>query len=253
MNSIFITLLLKELKEQIKNSKLIVFVVVFLFFGFMSPISAMFMPDIIASISESQNISIEVPEPTWLDAVGQYIKNLTQMSSFVIILIYMGLISKEKETGTLVFLLVKPVSRSAFIISKFSSVIIAAIISMLAAFLASSCYTFIFFEGFDFGGFAMLNLIMILYVISVLFMTLMFSTIFKSQIIAGVFSFASFILLNLFAQIDSISKFLPTGLVQQANNALVGNPVSGINIIFSFLFMILCVVISLLSFRKWEP
>ena len=62
-----------ELAEQLRSGKLIVLVFVFLFFGLVSPVTAMFMPDIISSISKSQNISIVVPEPTWLDAVTQFV------------------------------------------------------------------------------------------------------------------------------------------------------------------------------------
>jgi ABC-2 type transport system permease protein len=252
MNNLFFTLLKKEIKEQIKSSKLIVFAAIFLFFGLMSPIAALYMPQIIASVRESQNISIVVPEPTWLDAVAQYMKNLTQMSSFILILVYMGLISKEKETGTLMFLLVKPVKRSTFIISKFSSVVVAAIVSMSLSFFAAAFYTFLFFKGFKFDNFAFLNLIMLEYILSLLFMTLTYSTIFKSQILAGVFSFVSFLVLSLLAQINQISEFLPSGLIEQSSNAISGSAISVVPIISSFVFMSICILISLRVFQKWE-
>jgi ABC-2 type transport system permease protein len=249
----YLTLLTKELVEQVKNGKLIIFVFVFGFFGLLSPISAKFMPDIIASFTETQNIQIIVPEPTWIDAVGQYIKNLTQMCVFIVILIYMGIISREKETGTLVFLLVKPVKRSTFILAKFSSVAIGAVISMIGSFIAASAFSYFFFQGFDVIGFAKLNLIMLLYLINILFITVLFSSIFKSQIMAGVMSFGAFLVLSLLAQVNAVSKFLPSGLLAETNNAIIGNPISPGVIISSFVVIIMSVALSIVLFRKWEP
>ncbi|MBN2777014.1 MAG: ABC transporter permease subunit [Bacteroidales bacterium] len=251
--NMYFTLLTKELVEQMKNGKLIIFIFVFGFFGLLSPISAKFMPDIIASFTETQNIQIIVPEPTWLDAVGQYIKNLTQMCMFIAIIIYMGLISREKETGTLVFLLVKPVKRSTFILAKFSSVLIVAIISMIGSFVAASIFSYFYFDGFDIAGFAKLNMLMLLYLVNILFITVLFSSIFKSQIIAGILSFGAFLVLSLMAQIGAVSKFIPSGLMSEANNAIVGNPINAGVVISSFLFLVLSVILSIILFKKWEP
>lgn len=251
--NIFICLLKKEIKEQLKTSRLIVFIAVFLFFGFLSPIGAKYTPLIIESISESQNISISIPDPTWYDAIAQYIKNLTQMGSFVLILVYMGLISREKESGTVLFLMVKPVRRNIFIIAKFASVIIAAIISMLVSFIASSLYTYLFFEGFDLAAFAFLNLFMLLYVLAVLFITLMFSTIFKSQIMSGIMAFALFLLISLLGQISSIATYLPSSIIRESNNVIMGEQVSILPFISIIVFLCLCVVVSLRFFNKWEP
>ncbi len=251
--NIFICLLKKEIKEQFKSSRIIVFVAVFMFFGFLSPVGAKFTPQIIESISESQNISISIPEPTWYDAIAQYLKNLTQMGAFVLILIYMGLISREKESGTVLFLMVKPVTRSSFIIAKFASVLFAAIISMILSFIAASLYTSIFFEGFDIQAFAILNLFMLLYVFAVLFLTLMFSTIFNSQILSGIMSFALFLLISLFGQLDSIAQYLPSAMITESNKIVMGEPIAAIPFVSIAVFLGICLVISLRVFNKWEP
>lgn len=251
--NIFICLLKKEIKEQFKSSRIIVFAAVFMFFGFLSPIGAKYTPQIIESISESQNISISIPDPTWYDAIAQYLKNLTQMGAFVLILVYMGLISREKESGTVLFLLVKPVTRSSFIIAKFASVSIAAIISMIISFIAASLYTYLFFDGFNIQAFAILNVFMLLYVFAVLFLTLLFSTIFKSQIISGIMSFALFLLISLFGQLESISQYLPSAMITESNNVIMGEPIATIPFVSIAVFLSLCLVISLRVFNKWEP
>lgn len=250
--SVFFPLLKKELKEQFRSGRLIVFMVLFLLFGLLSPLTAKFMPDIIASFSESQNISITLPEPGWMDAVAQYIKNLTQICTFLIIIIYMGSIAKEKETGTAVFLLSKPVSRGSFLSAKFVSVALAAFVSIVISFLAAAFYTVLFFDGFDILRFAWLNLVMLLYLISILFMVMMFSTLMRSQILAGVLSFVCWMLISLAGQLGGIGKFLPAALIGQASEAMIGNslmwqPFAGTTL----LLMIFC-LLSYVAFRRWE-
>jgi ABC-2 type transport system permease protein len=120
-NKILIALLKKEMKELFRSGKLIVFAAVFLFFGLLSPIAAKYLPQIISSIGGMENIQIKIPEPTWLDAVAQYVKNLTQLCTFIVIVIFMGYVAREKESGTAVFLLVKPVPRGSFLAAKFIS------------------------------------------------------------------------------------------------------------------------------------
>ncbi len=245
-------LLKNELAEQLRSGKLIVLVFVFLFFGLVSPVTAMFMPDIISSISKSQNISIVVPEPTWLDAVTQYVKNLSQMISFVLIIVYMGIIAREKENGILVFLLVKPVKRSSYIFSKYISVTIAAVLGMSASFAACSFYTYLFFDGFLLTNFVYLNLLIFLNIISTLFMVVFFSSLFKSQILAGVMSFVAYLVFSIGSQLKELSEFLPSGLLIQGNNAVLGAKVSITPVIATIVLCMLCVVISQILFRKWE-
>lgn len=250
--NLFFILLKNEVAEQFRSRKLIAIVFVFLFFGLMSPITAMFMPEIFASISESQNIKIEIPDPVWTDAVVQYVKNMSQMISFILIIVYMGIIAREKENGILVFLLVKPVSRSAFMLSKYASVCIAVFAGISASFIAASFYTFLFFEGFVVMDFLLLNLFLMLNLMSTLFIVVLFSSLFKSQIIAGILSFFVYLIISLTSQFEKLAEFLPSGLLVQGNNAISGQNISLIPVFSTILLMAACVVISIVNFRKWE-
>jgi ABC-2 type transport system permease protein len=250
--NIFFTLFKNEMAEQFRSRKLVVMLFVFVFFGILSPVTAMFMPDIIGSISESQNIKIIVPEPTWLDAVAQYLKNLSQMGSFILIIVYMGIVAKEKENGIMVFLFVKPLSRSAYVLSKFVAATTSAFISMSAAFIFSAFYTALFFEGFDFFAYTSLNLLMLLNIVTIMFIVIMFSSLFKSQIVAGVLSFATYLIISLSSQIGSVGEFLPSGLITEANKAITGIPINFSSVFASVIICLICIFISVRSIKKWE-
>jgi ABC-2 type transport system permease protein len=164
----------------------------------------------------------------------------------------MGSVSKEKESGTAFFLLVKPVSRLSFLVAKFSSTIIATILSLAIAFLAASLYTYIFFDEFSFTGFAKLNLVMLLYLVSIIFMTIMFSTIFSSQLLAGLFSFLGWMVISIFTQFGEIGKYSPSMLISEANSVIMNSNILWQPFVGAFALMIISFTISYYTFRKWE-
>jgi ABC-2 type transport system permease protein len=127
----FGVLIHKELIEQIRSRRFIILVVVFIILGILSPLLAKYLPALLSSMMKDQNIYITVPESTWKDAIAQYTKNISQLGVLILILLNMGTVAKEKEIGTAVFLLVKPVSRNLFVLSKFSSQLIVLFVSMI--------------------------------------------------------------------------------------------------------------------------
>ena len=90
-------LLVKELTEQWRTGRLLVVAVIFLIFGLTSPILAKYTPDIVKLAASS--VAIHVPTPTMKDAVVQLVKNLSQLGALVAILLTMGTVAGEKESG----------------------------------------------------------------------------------------------------------------------------------------------------------
>ena len=245
-------LLKKEIKEQFKNAKSIILFIVFAIFALASPIAAKYLPQILSNLSETQNMQIVLAEPTWEDAVNQYVKNLSQMVSFILILVYMGLISKEKETGTLVFILVKPIRKSDFILAKSTSVVFTLSLGIILSFLLSSLYIKILFGNFDIWNYLLINALMFLYLLTLAFITLCFSSIFRSQIAAGVMSFVVLLIMNILSGIGKIGEILPSALLGEVNTIIVGGNISLLPIFSSIAFLLLFLVISLAVFRRWE-
>jgi len=226
--------------------------IVFAIFALASPIAAKYLPQILSNLSETQNMQIVLAEPTWEDAVNQYVKNLSQMVSFILILVYMGLISKEKETGTLVFILVKPIRKSDFILAKSTSVVFTLSLGIILSFLLSSLYIKILFGNFDIWNYLLINALMFLYLLTLAFITLCFSSIFRSQIAAGVMSFVVLLIMNILSGIGKIGEILPSALLGEVNTIIVGGNISLLPIFSSIAFLLLFLVISLAVFRRWE-
>lgn len=108
----------KEALEIIRTWRIWVLPTIALFFAVTGPPLARFTPELISAVAGDQLGRISVPPATYFDAYGQWIKNLSQIGLFVLIIIYGGLVSSEVRSGTAVFVLTKPVSRAAFVVIK---------------------------------------------------------------------------------------------------------------------------------------
>ncbi len=147
----YAVLLRKEVTEQWRTRRLPVVAVIFLLFGLASPVLAKYTPDIVKLAASS--IVIHVPTPTIKDAVAQLIKNLSEIGVLTAILLAMGSVAGEKESGTAAFVLVKPVSRLAFLTAKFTGVAVTMAVAVLVCGLAAYLYTDLLFAPLNVFGF----------------------------------------------------------------------------------------------------
>lgn len=112
--------LVKEIREIARTWRIWVLPSIVLFFALSGPVLAKVMPEILRSMSSEQlgGAVIQLPEPTWRDAYAQWVKNLTQIVTFALIIMLGGTVVSEVRAGTVVMVLTKPVSRTAFVLAK---------------------------------------------------------------------------------------------------------------------------------------
>ena len=108
----------KEAQEILRTWRRWVLPGILLFFALTGPVLAKYTPQILEAFAGSQLGGLTIPTPTYLDAYAQWIKNLAQIATFALIIIYGGIVSAELRSGTAVLVLTKPVSRSAFVVVK---------------------------------------------------------------------------------------------------------------------------------------
>jgi ABC-2 type transport system permease protein len=108
----------KEAVEIPRTWRIWVLPGILLFFGLTGPATAKYIPEIIKMAAGSQMAGFTLPPPVYLDSYAQWVKNLSQIALFAIIIIYGGIVSSERKSGTAALVLTKPVSRAAFIAAK---------------------------------------------------------------------------------------------------------------------------------------
>ena len=108
----------KEVREILRTWRIWVLPGILLLFAVSSPFLARFTPELVTALAGDQLGGIALPPGTALDSFAQWIKNLTQITLFALIIIEGGIVSSEVTSGTAILVLTKPVSRTAFVVAK---------------------------------------------------------------------------------------------------------------------------------------
>ncbi len=220
----FWTALRKELLEQWRSYRLLIVLAVLLGFGLTSPLLAKLTPELLKQLPEGgEAIAQLIPEPTALDAVAQYVKNLTQFGVILALLMTMGAVAQEKDKGTAAMMLVKPMPRGVFLAAKFTALCLTFALGLALAGLAGYYYTLLLFEALDAPRFLALNGLLLVFVAVHVALTLFFSTLARSPVAAGGMAFGGVILLALVGVSPSASQYLPGQLVAWGAGLMAGN------------------------------
>ena len=212
----------KELIEQWRTYRFLVLLIVLAFFGITSPLLARYTPEILKLVPGGESLSAAIPTPTVMDAVAQYIKNISQFGILLALLLSMGSIVQEKEKGTAALMLVKPLRRGSFLWSKFIALSLVFLASLLVAAFGAYDYTQILFQPVDLGNWLLMNLFLWVYMLVYVALTLLFSTLSRSQAAAAGLSFGILILLSVVGSFGRLGEYLPAQLILWGGNLMAG-------------------------------
>ncbi len=213
-------LLKKEIKEQLRTYRLVIVGGVFLFFGISTPLLLKYLPDILKLAGEQ--VPIELPQFTAADSLLEYAGTVGQIGVLIAVLLAMGAIANERRHGTAVITLSKPVSHAAFVTAKLIAVSLTFLVSLTVASLFCFGYTVWLIGSASAGAFAILNLLLGLFLVFCLSLTLFFSSLFKSSLAAGGISIALLISQGVLSAVPVVGDYLPGKLLGWGNSLLTG-------------------------------
>ncbi len=243
----------KEIMEQWRTSRLLVLLIVLGFFGMSSPLMAKFMPQLIGMIPGGEQFAGLIPPPTISDAIGQYIKNIGQFAILLAIFLSMGAMVQEKERGTAVMMLCKPLGRGSFLLAKFLALAFSFFVSLTVAGLLGFWYTVFLFNAPQAGAWVALNLLMWFTCLVYVAITLLASTLVRSQAAAAGISIGALLVLSIVSSLPGLGQYLPGQLVNwgaelftiQSNPAWAALGVSSA-------IIVACLLAAWLAFRRQE-
>jgi ABC-2 type transport system permease protein len=215
--TLFGTAVGKEMRQQWQTRRVLVVVAVFLLFGLGSPLLARFTPELLRNIEGAEQFAELVPTPTAVDALTQYIKNITQFGFIMAILLGMGAVAGEKERGTAAIILSKPMARWAFVLSKFVAQALVYLLAFLLAALAAYYYTLILFKPLDLFAFLLGNFLLLVWLLVFAAVTLLGSAIANSTSAAAGMALFGCVLLLLAGGLPVVGALAPAGLVGWAS------------------------------------
>jgi ABC-2 type transport system permease protein len=249
----FPVLFRKEVTEQWRRLRLPVMAVIFLVIGLGSPLLAKFTPDIVRAASGSARIAI--PTPTMAAAVAQLIKNLTQFGAIAAILLAMGSVAGEKESGTAAFVLTKPATRLAFLLAKFGGLGLTLLVAVAAAGAGAYLYTAVLFAAPPALGFSAACLVLLLGPLELAAVTFLGSTLVRSAIPAAGLGLVGLATGATIAAIPHAGRYSPFGMGDLASDLATGRmPASdwGWPLAVNVAVVVVALVASWLAFRRQE-
>jgi ABC-2 type transport system permease protein len=252
--SLFWTPLGKEMLYQWRTKRLLIVCGVFLVFGMISPLLAEFMPQILGSVEGAEQFADLIPEPTVGDAIGQYVKNVTQFGFLLAILLGMGALAAEKEKGTAAMILSKPMPRWAYVSSKFGSQALVYAVAFLLAAVAAFYYTVFLFESVDFPGFLLANLLLLAWLLIFVAVTMLGSALGKSTAAAAGWAAIGAVVLLVAGSVPRYGALAPAGLVAWAGQLALGESggTNGGALAMSLVLVLVFLIAGLATFEEQE-
>ena len=250
-----IPMIKKEIQEIYRSKKLLILIILFGFIAISSPVVAKLLPEIFKSIEVTPGIAITLPDPTWRDAIDQLIKNSAQIGMIVIIIMFAGSIADEKNKKTLELVLSKPVSRSGFIFSKFCASFLVTKIVFILSMAVFYLYTVMILGTFSLVNFALLALFLLIFILFILSITLFFSVIAKTQVMAiGLAFLTEIVFVTVFGYVEKVKDYSPSYVLNNYKDLMAKGNFSDFlpSAIVSLIVIILLFLFSLYFFRRQE-
>lgn len=218
----------KELYEQLRTGKLVIFTIIFTLFGIMNPAIAKLTPWMMEMMSDQlaeTGMIISQVEVNALASWTQYFKNMP-IALIILIVAFGGTLTGECQKGTLILLVTKGLKRWKVLAAKAVCIFLIWTFGCLLSYTVTYGYNAVFWDNsiashLFFAAFCFY--LMGLWLFSVLLAT---SAAFSGQaavILAAGCAFAASYVLGLFPDIHS---YLPTHLMDSAE-LLAGTADSG--------------------------
>lgn len=213
----------KELLEIRSTWRLWVLPILFLIFAVVSPVLAEVTPAILKSFaSEEPGTVITLPDPVPADALRQWGQSLSQIVLFAVIIATAGIVSTELRTGTASLVLVKPLSRRAFVLAKaLAQGIFLTALTILGTAVCAIVTQLIFGEV-PLADLVRTSAIWLLLVLVFIAMMVLLSTLLASQAGAAGAGIASFFALSIAALWRPLRDYSVAGLIPAIDEAAIG-------------------------------
>ena len=242
----------KELLEQLRTFKWLIILAVFFLFGMMSPVMAKLLPEILSGMN-IEGMVIKVPEPTVLDAYGQFFKNFTQMGMLVLLLVFGSTLSGELTKGTLINVLTKGLPRHTVLLSKYMAAVLLWTVGYLVAAVTNYGYSVYLFENTSVEHLIFSLFCLWLFGCFVLALIILSSTIASGNFGGLILSAVALVIMLMIEILPKIQKYNPITLASVNVAVLSGTQEVNeliITVVITILLTAGCLIASVLIFGK---
>lgn len=251
---IFFSLIKKEAIENIRTKKILGLLLLFIFIGLISPLTAKLTPQILQFIA-TDGIDIKANIPKEIDSWVQFFKNINQIGMFGLVILFSTQVTNEIQKGTLINLLSKGLPRYQVIMSKWFFNTIIWFCSYCICFLVAFGYTKYFFGNtFPVGNILMAALLPLIFGIFLISLEILGSVITENVIGTLLFVAGGVVIQFILSLKEEIVKYMPIALLGKPVNIIKGIGFNDyfIPIFTTFGLIIICIISSIIVLNKKE-
>jgi len=256
MNNFFI-LFKKEMKESTRNGKWIWLPIVFMIIGISQPLTSYYMPQILeAAGGLPDGAVIEIPTPTGEEVLMSTMSQYGTIGTLLFVLATMGVISQERQNGSLTLVMVRPVSALQYIGSKYIAQLCFLLVSLAASYVLTWYYTNLLFSHVSWIWMLSSLVVYSFWVVFVVALTVLVGTLLRNNGgIAGVSVLFLALISLLTTLLPKFMEWSPGNLRAEASAILLeGQWVSSVwFVVFSTLGLsVLLFGLAVFSFKRFE-
>lgn len=237
----------KELIEMWRTKKILILLVASIFLGLSAPLFTKMLPDLLKS-STNEGIQITVNETTKFDSWSQFFKNINQMGIIIIIIVFSDIFAKEIQTGTIINILTKGVSRKSIICSIYTVVMTFWTLLLILSMSICHFYTVYYWGAIDIEKILFTFSMTWMYGIVLLSILLLGQIIFKS-IFGGLGCAGGFYIFLLIIGMFPKTKKYSTSNLQNGMEYIIGKTEMS-DYFITFIISICLIVVSFISALK---
>lgn len=239
----FIAFSRKEFIEYLRTYKLFIVIMIFLLLGFLNPITAKYLPEIVSLVMPEGVMNI--PTPTVFDSWAQFFKNVPQMGLIIFLVVFGGVMSNELSKGTLVNILSKGFPRQTIVLSKFISVSLIWTLCYYLSFGITYLYNLLFWNDTTvYDLFASVSFVWIFGLLMISFIIL--GNILTKNMTGGLLlAGLGYIISMIISIFETLSKYSPIYLMTE-NFALLTHSLSVTDFIPSLVVSIVIIVMNII-------
>ncbi|MFC5702660.1 ABC transporter permease [Cohnella faecalis] len=223
--SAWLLLFRKEMLENARNYKWVWIPLVFVLLGISNPISTYYMPQILKAGGVAEEAAKLIPVPASAEIMAKSLSQYGTLGLLVLALSFMGTVAGERQSGSAIMVLVKPVSHASYILAKWFGMTVLTLAAVGLGQLGAWYYTNVLFEDVSFQAVWSSCLVYALWLLFVNTVTLLLSCLLKSQSGIAFLSLGAAAVISLLTQLfgDAMS-WSPSRLTGEASRILLEGP-----------------------------
>lgn len=248
------TLFKKENIENWRTLKWIWVPLVIILLAIMDPITTYYLPQIMDLTGDlPEGASFNFPTPSPPDAIMMSLGQLSSLGVLVFVLIAMGVIAGERQSGITEMILVKPVSYANYVLAKWAALILLIWTSFLLGMLGSWYYINILFGSLSFMSLMQVVFFYGLWLTLVATITIFYNTLVKKPGLVAFLTIGTLLVMSVITQV--FGRYLlwsPNNLSQHINDMLTFEEVSGTLIATSLVTVCLIIILLISSISLFK-